>query len=362
MAANNVTPPPDPAELARQLLAAGHSPQDLMAAIAARMTSTWEMPKREPATLLPRRDEVVRFVLRVDLNGSRPKIWRRVTVPSDLDLEHLHTVIQAAMGWTDSHLHAFLMGTGSRNHRVTPFLTAYETGEGEQGLAEKDVRLDETLSHPGDRLYYDYDFGDDWEHTLKLEAVEESTGEPIEPHVTGGRRACPPEDVGGIGHYNDVVAALGGSAQADDWLQETLDWLPAGFDPAEFDMVEADEEVTRVTLGAAVSVAEQAETVRRLSILLDLIGPDGVDLTAAGYLKPALVERLAHDTGISDTWIGKVNQEDQTWPVADLRETARSLGLIRKSRHRLLLTRAGLYARTDSQALHDLLADQITPT
>ena len=103
MAANNVTPPPDPAELARQFLAAGHSPQDLMAAIAARMTSTWEMPTREPATLLPRRDEVVRFVLRVDLNGSRPKIWRRVTVPSDLDLEHLHTVIQAAMGWTDSH-------------------------------------------------------------------------------------------------------------------------------------------------------------------------------------------------------------------------------------------------------------------
>ena len=176
--------------------------------------------------------------------------------------------------------------------------------------------------------------------------------------MTGGRRACPPEDVGGIGHYNDVVAALGGSEDADDWLQETLDWLPAGFDPARFDMVKADEEVTRVTLGVAASAAEQNETVRRLSILLNLIGPGGVELTAAGYLKPALVEQLAHDTGISDTWIGKVNREDQTWPVADLRATAQSHNLIRKSRQRLMLTPAGRRARADPQLLRDLLATQ----
>lgn len=314
----------------------------------------------EPITLLPRRDEVARFVIRVDLHGSQPKIWRRITVPSDLSLDRLHTVLQAAMGWTESHLHAFRMGPGRINHRQQAFLTAYDLSEGDEGVAEADVRLDETLSQPGDRLYYEYDFGDGWEHTLKLEAVEGPTGEPIEPQVTGGRRACPPEDVGGIHTYNDVVAALGGSEDANDWIQQILDWLPPGFDPAGFDVATADELLAQGTRDVSAAAAEQDETVRRLSILLDLIGNDGVDLTAAGYLKPAFVHRLAHDTGIAETWIGKVNREDLTWPVADLRATARSLGLIRKSRQRLLLTRAGLRAREDPQALRDLLAAPAT--
>lgn len=345
----------NPAKLVEELYAAGHTPQDLMAAISAQMTSAWDLPALDSVALLPRRDEVVRYVIRVDLNGSKPKIWRRISVPSDLTLERLHPILQAAVGWTDSHLHAFLMGPGSRPRRGQPFLTAYEISEGNQGVAEGDVRLDETLSQPGDRLSYDYDFGDGWEHTLRLEAVEEPTGQPIEPHVTAGRRACPPEDVGGIHTYNDVVAALSGSEHANEWIQQILDWLPAGFDPTAFDVGEADAAVTQWTLGVTASAAERDETIRRLSILLDLIGPDGVDLTAAGYLKPAFVNRLAHDTGISDTWIGKVNREDQTWPVADLRATARSLGLVRKSRQRLLLTRAGLRARAEPQLLHDLL-------
>ena len=100
----------------------------------------------------------------------------------------------------------------------------------------------------------------------------------------------------------------------------------------------------------AVSDDEAARLTETYRIFLDVIG-DGLPLTAAGYLKPAVVEQVAERTGIGDWWIGKANREDQTYPVADIRRTARALGLVSVRKGRLAPTAAAQRCRQDSQAL-----------
>ena len=82
------------------------------------------------------------------------------------------------------------------------------------------------------------------------------------------------------------------------------------------------------------------DAVRPWQVLLQEIG-SGVELTAAGYLRPSLVEQLAERTGVTDWWIGKANREDLTPPIAHLRTTARALGLVTVRKGRLLPTRVG---------------------
>ena len=160
---------------------------------------------RRPPVLLPRRPERAAYVVRVDLDHSKPVIWRRLRLASDLTLPQVHDLLQVAMGWTDSHLHHFVMGPKTKDLTAEPFLNPFNVDEGEEGIPESEVRLDEVLSVRGDRLFYEYDFGDAWHHTIKVESVEPwPEGEPL-CVCLAGRRACPPEDVGGVDGYSGVA-------------------------------------------------------------------------------------------------------------------------------------------------------------
>lgn len=196
----------------------------------------------KPKLLTPRTDRAC-YVARLDLDTAKPPIWRRLRLASDLKLDELHVIFQIAMGWTDSHLHQFKMGPDDKNFLMEPFLTSFDLEEGSiHGTLESEVRLDEVVGQPGHRLFYEYDFGDGWHHTLKLEKVEPwRDGDP--PAVCiAGRRACPPEDVGGPYGYSVLLGALAGDIDLDEepWLSERLDWLPEDFDPAAFDPSEVN--------------------------------------------------------------------------------------------------------------------------
>ena len=99
-----------------------------------------------------------------------------------------------------------------------------------------------------------------------------------------------------------------------------------------------------------VTAAEAARLTESYRVFLDLIG-DGVSLTHAGYLPPAVVEQFAERSGITGWWIGKANREDLTPPVADVRDTARALGLVTVRKGRLTPTAAATRCRQDPQAL-----------
>src|SRR5262249_20826704 len=153
------------------------------------------------------------FRLRVDIKGARPPIWRRLEVPADITLARLHNVLQTAFGWSDDHLHVF------------------ETSSGRYGQPSKDLahrsdargRLDQVAAQAGDKITYTYDFGDDWEHVITVEQVLAREPAVVYPRCTGGRRAGPPEDCGGIWGYDWLVAVLADPAHEEHG--DRLDWL-----------------------------------------------------------------------------------------------------------------------------------------
>ena len=119
------------------------------------------------------------YRLKVTLRGSRPTIWRRFVVPSNITLKRCHDALQAVMGWTDGHLHQFeargtLYGTSDREFGV-------------HRISETRTSLDEVHQRPKDRMRYEYDFGDSWEHDVVLEAILPSEPGGIYPQVEAGK-------------------------------------------------------------------------------------------------------------------------------------------------------------------------------
>jgi hypothetical protein len=164
--------------------------------------------------------------LRIELLDVRPSVWRRVEVPSQITLAGLHDVIQNAMGWTDSHLHQFEIH-GRRFGVPSP-------EDWEPTLDERKVRFAEVLPSPKERALYTYDFGDDWRHDVVVEAIVAAEPGTTYPICTAGRRACPPEDVGGAGGYARMLEVL--ASPDDPEREEFLDWLGGAFDADAFEL------------------------------------------------------------------------------------------------------------------------------
>ena len=142
------------------------------------------------------------------LTGRCPPLWRQLELASDLYLDEVHAVIQAAFGWTDSHLHRFGSGPDYYSRDTEYYLCPFEVREGETGTPEDEVRLDEVLYDVGGGLFYCYDFGDDWQHVIKLEAVLPRGESAPRAACTAGRRPGPPEDCGGVYAYELICAAI----------------------------------------------------------------------------------------------------------------------------------------------------------
>lgn len=168
--------------------------------------------------------------IKVTLKGSQPPIWRRLEVPSGTTLQRLHHVIQAAFGWQDYHLWVFETQLG-------PFGIA-DPDLGHRSAASK--KLADVAPVTGSRLHYTYDFGDDWEHDILVEAVSEGEPGVSYPRCVTGRRAGPFEDCGGIWGYQALLEILADPAHEEH--AESLEWLGLDsadqFDPNAFDLAD----------------------------------------------------------------------------------------------------------------------------
>ncbi|MFF4412398.1 plasmid pRiA4b ORF-3 family protein [Streptosporangium sp. NPDC001559] len=179
--------------------------------------------------------------IKVTLAGSRPPIWRRLEVPSEITLRALHDILQAAFGWKNYHMWVF------------------ESPQGRYGVADRELqtagaatrRLDQIAAEPGDRLGYTYDFGDDWEHVILVEAVTPAEPGVAYPRCLAGRRACPPEDCGGIWGYDYLMEILADPEHEEH--EDRLEWL--GLDSADqFDPTAFDLDQTNTALSPLASV------------------------------------------------------------------------------------------------------------
>jgi hypothetical protein len=159
------------------------------------------------------------MIVRIDLDHTDPKVWRRVAIPSNTRLDQVHQIIQHAMGWDDSHLYAIDAGEHT-------FIDPRSAEEHE--LRADGERLVAIVHDPGDTVAYTYDFGDNWVHTLTLEEVRPN-GLVNTVTVLDGAGACPPEDCGGPFGYQQLLHAL--TDPTDPAHDDALDLLGPDFDP-----------------------------------------------------------------------------------------------------------------------------------
>ncbi len=173
--------------------------------------------------------------LRIDLEWLDPPIWRRLLVPAGIRLDKLHDVLQVAMGWTDSHLHAFTIAEQRYGMHLDEFA--------ERELDEKKFTLLAAIGKQR-RFRYEYDFGDDWQHHV---ALEDTHSVPFALNFAvclDGQRSCPPEDCGGPPGYANLLEAIADPEHEE--FDEYIEWVGKDFDPEEFSLATTNAALQRI--------------------------------------------------------------------------------------------------------------------
>ncbi len=165
--------------------------------------------------------------LHIELRGAKPKIWRRVLVPETITLAKLHAVIQVVFGWGGGHLHEFHVG---EERFGTPDREYDAFGE---VRSERTTRLAGALG-AARTMNYVYDFGDNWQHRIKVEKTLPAAPAGTLPMCVAGANATPPDDCGGIYGYYDFVAAVTDPNHPEH--VEMTEWIGGPWDPAAFDI------------------------------------------------------------------------------------------------------------------------------
>ncbi len=178
--------------------------------------------------------------LKIELRHVKPLVWRRLLVPESVTLAKLHVILQWAMGWTNSHLHEYEIA-----HRRYGVPNDEDDWPGAAPLIdERRMRLKPLIEDGLRRFTYQYDFGDSWEHVIKVEdLVAPKSGTPLIVCLAGAN-ACPPEDVGGDSGYAEFVQVL-----ADPRHEEhanMLTWVGGAFDPTAFNLAEINRRLATI--------------------------------------------------------------------------------------------------------------------
>jgi hypothetical protein len=168
------------------------------------------------------------YQIKISLNEIHPPIWRRIQVPGSMRLSTLHETLQIVMGWEDYHLHYFdIHGVHYTDPASDP--------DGELDMEDEGLyELNQLLMKEREKFIYEYDFGDTWRHTLRVEKFLPAEKGAHYPRCIRGKRACPPEDVGGAWGYGNFLQAITNPEHPEH--EENLTWIGGAFKPEAFDL------------------------------------------------------------------------------------------------------------------------------
>jgi Plasmid pRiA4b ORF-3-like protein len=208
--------------------------------MAKRKTSGEDVPAsgKKPAKRAAKSEPVKKteavYQLKITLRDVRPPVWRRVQV-EDCTLSELHKIIQVAMGWEFSHLYSFeVTGIDYGDHEMTGGDLDMEN--------DRRAKLSRLVRGEKFKFGYTYDFGDNWEHEIVVEKIllpEEGRAYPV---CVDGKRACPPEDVGGAWGYMELIEAI--RDPDHERHEEFEDEFQDEFDPDVFDIDAVNRRLT----------------------------------------------------------------------------------------------------------------------
>jgi len=168
------------------------------------------------------------FILEITLLNTEPPVWRIVELKQTSTLHELHAVIQIAMGWSNAHLYSFRKG--AKSNETEFMLPEYDaSGELYTGNNPQKFKLKDIFLNVGDTIEYEYDFGDGWKHEILLKGKTIERALSPYPMCVVGARSCPPEDVGGVHGYAEMLKVLSGKDKKK--IKEYTEWLGYEYNP-----------------------------------------------------------------------------------------------------------------------------------
>ncbi len=170
------------------------------------------------------------YQFKIILKHIKPEIWRRIQVKSDINLAEFHLFLNEAMGWYNSHLHQFIIEDnyyGMCDDDLV-FELDYEIKD------EEDYEIKDVITKEKQKILYEYDFGDGWEHEVVLEKILDLEDGIEYPRCIAGEKACPPEDCGSYSGYENICELMKNSDDSE--YEEMIEWLGGIYDPEEFDL------------------------------------------------------------------------------------------------------------------------------
>jgi hypothetical protein len=204
------------------------------------------------------------YQIKVTLHHTHPPIWRRILVPSSTTLLKLHDILQIVMGWENAHLHTFKIPDLVYDD---PMNDVY----GDLGAADEAAcKLNQMKLREGQQFSYVYDFGDSWEHRLVVEKILSGQERLRYPICLKGKRAGPPEDVGGVWGYENFLKAI--QDPEHDEHEDYLNWIGEEFDPENFDLNAVNDQLRHMGRGSSTeyldpwSVHESEFTEKELEL------------------------------------------------------------------------------------------------
>ncbi len=177
------------------------------------------------------------YQIKIALKNIKPLIWRRVLVADNANFHDLHAVIQGVFGWWNYHLHEFRIGRVKYGDPDNDDFSLVDIQD------ENDFTLAEMRFSEGTSFTYEYDFGDGWEHSLKIEKIIPFEKMMKLPQCIAGKRACPPEDVGGRPGYEEYLTAL--ADPKHEQYEQYLEWR-GEFDAEYFDLDETNQQLAEL--------------------------------------------------------------------------------------------------------------------
>ncbi|MFO1188860.1 MAG: plasmid pRiA4b ORF-3 family protein [Alphaproteobacteria bacterium] len=190
--------------------------------------------------------------LRISLIGIEPEVWRRVEVPLDISVMHVHDVIQAVMGWHGSHLFEFHAG---KKYYGIPDPDDIDFGR--RVINAATARFRTLLASGGCEIGYVYDFGDYWEHRLAVEAIEPACPDRLYPRLLDGARRSPPEDVGGAHGYHEFLDAM--TRPGHRMHRRMIEWYCGRYDPDDIDLSAIHRRLDKIARHGAARKAAKRE-------------------------------------------------------------------------------------------------------
>lgn len=163
-------------------------------------------------------------IVRIELEGIEPLIWRRVAVPTPVTLSVVHSVIQAAMGWLNSHLWEIEANGLKYGPRLPD-----EPDWNERMQNAASATLSSLLARGIAEFGYLYDMGDGWQHRVIIERQRTCEAGVLYPQFLGGERRCPPEDCGGVPGYYEFLKNIASKQKAE--REHALRWYGRPYDP-----------------------------------------------------------------------------------------------------------------------------------